>query len=81
MSRRFLRIALLTFLAGLLAACGTKGALVMPDQQATSKKKQTKAKPLPPPVSIPSTPAPAQPAPVQPATASPTSGDGSGPGQ
>jgi predicted small lipoprotein YifL len=81
MSRRFLRIALLAFLAGLLAACGSKGALVMPDQQATSKKKQTKAKPLPPPVSIPSTPAPAQPAPAQPAAVPPTSGDDSGHGR
>jgi len=43
----------LVLIAAVLAACGSKGALVMPDQQTTAKKKHT-------PKSTP--PAPATPA-------------------
>ncbi|MDR3387400.1 MAG: lipoprotein [Rudaea sp.] len=72
MSRRIPSILLLLMIATTLVACGSKGALVMPNQQATSKKKHTpKAAPVPP---TPATPA----APVQP---TPASGDGSGPAQ
>jgi predicted small lipoprotein YifL len=46
MSRRIPFVFLLILLAAALAACGTKGALVMPDQQTTSKKKHT-PKPAP----------------------------------
>ena len=46
MSRRIPSVLLLALLATALAACGSKGALVMPDQQTTSKKKHT-PKPAP----------------------------------
>jgi predicted small lipoprotein YifL len=46
MSRRIASILLLIVLATAVSACGTKGALVMPDQQTTSKKKHT-PKPAP----------------------------------
>jgi predicted small lipoprotein YifL len=59
MSRRIPFILLLTLLASTLVACGTKGGLVMPDQQTTSKKKHA--------------PAPA-PAPAKPTSSSDDSG-------
>jgi predicted small lipoprotein YifL len=71
MSRRIVFVVLLILLAAVSVGCGSKGALVMPDQQATGKKKSSKPKPLPAPV-------PAQPAPVQPAPAQPTSDDSTG---
>jgi len=41
MKRRIARVSLLLLAAVALAACGTKGALVLPDQQAAAKKKST----------------------------------------
>ncbi len=52
MSRQIPFIFLLILLASGVAACGSKGALVMPDQQASSKKKHA-------PKPAPSAPAPA----------------------
>jgi predicted small lipoprotein YifL len=52
MSRRIASVLLLVLLATILAACGSKGALVMPDQQTTSKKKHA-------PTPAPTVPAPA----------------------
>ena len=46
MSRRIPSILLLVLLASAVAACGSKGALVMPDQQTNSKKKHA-PKPAP----------------------------------
>jgi predicted small lipoprotein YifL len=63
MSHRILFAMLLILLAATIVGCGSKGALVMPDQETTAKKKHS-GKPLPAPV--PATPA--QTAPAQPAT-------------
>ena len=52
MSHRIPFILLLMLLAAALSACGSKGALVMPDQQATSKNKHA-----PKPTPAPATPA------------------------
>ena len=52
MSRRIASILLLILLATAITACGSKGALVMPDQQTTSKKKHA-------PKPAPTVPAPA----------------------
>ncbi len=46
MSRRIPSFLLLVLLATAVSACGSKGALVMPDQQTTSKKKHA-PKPAP----------------------------------
>ena len=53
MSRRIVFVFLLILCATALAACGSKGALVMPDQETTSKKKHA-PKPAP---TVPTTPA------------------------
>lgn len=47
MNRRILQLALL-LLAAALAACGTKGPLVLPDQDAAAKKKPATTQPAPP---------------------------------
>jgi predicted small lipoprotein YifL len=52
MSCRIPSVFLLILLATALTACGSKGALVMPDQQTTSKKKHA-PKPAP---AVPTTP-------------------------
>ena len=52
MSRRIPSILLLILIATALPACGSKGALVMPDQQTASKKKHA-------PKPAPTAPAPA----------------------
>ena len=46
MSRRIPSFLLLILLVATVAACGSKGALVMPDQETTSKKKHA-PKPAP----------------------------------
>ena len=48
MSCRIPSIFLLMLLAATLAACGSKGALVMPDQPTASKTKHTPATPAAP---------------------------------
>jgi predicted small lipoprotein YifL len=67
MIRRISSILLPILLALALVGCGSKGALVMPDQQTTKKKHE--AKPAPAPVPAP---------PAKPASTPPASGDGSG---
>ena len=51
MSRRILFVLLPILLAATLAACGSKGSLVLPDQPPATKKQQpvpTPAQPAPP---------------------------------
>jgi predicted small lipoprotein YifL len=52
MNRRLALVLLLTLTAA-LAACGTKGALVLPDQAAAAKKKPATSQPPPPSADAP----------------------------
>jgi len=47
MKRRIFQIPMLLLVVAALAACGTKGALVLPDEQA-AKKKPAATQPAPP---------------------------------
>jgi predicted small lipoprotein YifL len=67
MIRRIFSILLPMLFALALVGCGSKGALVMPDQQPAKKKHEAK----PAPATVPATP-------VKPASTPPASGDGSG---
>jgi predicted small lipoprotein YifL len=56
MNRRIPSLILLFLITIALGACGSKGALVMPDQQATAKKKHApkSTTPAPAPATTPS---------------------------